>query len=94
MSIPIGVLIRGMHVVCLRCSEDGVYRQERQVAIWPVNLERYDQDCHDCGATLTAGSFKCQLYDAGQCPECKAMESPAIAIRAAAPDEEASTWLN
>jgi hypothetical protein len=84
VNVPIGVLIDGQHVICLRCSEDDVYRQRRQAPIWPVNLERYDQSCHDCGTALTRGSFGVQLFDEDKCKEC----GPAIAIRAACEEGE------
>jgi hypothetical protein len=72
MSSPVAVMIRSCHIVCLSCVDDATYDKEHHVAVYPVNLARYDQSCHDCGKALVTGSFGCQLYDANQCSECKA----------------------
>lgn len=70
-SSPVAVLIRGQHIVCLSCLDDASYdRGMTVVPIYPVNLDKYDQSCHDCGRQIVRGTFKVELFDAVKCRKC------------------------
>lgn len=83
MSHPVGVLIRGRHVVCLSCVDDATYDRAPQSALYPDNIRTY-QECHDCGKPLNGMPQGYTDYDPDQCGECK----PAIALRAASGEDE------
>lgn len=71
MSSPVAVLIAGQHVVCLSCLDDASYNRDGScVPLYPVNLDKYDQSCHDCGRSLVSGTFKVELFATDKCREC------------------------
>ncbi len=73
MTTPLAVLISDQHVVCLSCLDEASYdnRGARCVPLYSVNLEKYDQSCHDCSRELVKGTFKVELFDAVGCRECR-----------------------
>lgn len=81
---PVGRLVGGQHAICHNCAKPAaiagkyngrdcwpiVVGELPGCALYAINVERYNQHCHECGASIAEGSFGVDLFSSTTCLYC------------------------